>query len=82
MKLKVLNEIKQQKPEPQNLPSINQKDEDEWRFVSRAIHWRNSLDQLGNLTPTRDNLHLKTVLVDDYVQGAPINQLLSLKKRQ
>lgn len=82
LKLQVLTEIREQRSEPQNQDKVSQKDEDEWRFVSRALHWRNSLDQLGNLTPTKDNLHLKTVLVDDYVQGAPINHLISIKKKQ
>ena len=52
---------------------MSTKDEDEWRYVSRALHWRNSLDELTTLTPTKDNIRLKTVIVDDYVQGAPLS---------
>lgn len=40
------------------------------------MHWRNSLDELHGLSPTKDNIRLKSILTNDYVQGQPNSKIV------
>jgi hypothetical protein len=54
----------------------------EWEHISRTIHWRNTIDQLEQLTPERSNIKLKTVFNGNLYGEADYALFQLMKKKQ
>jgi hypothetical protein len=61
---KAVDEIKNLK---ENLERQKKEQADaEWEHISRTMHWRNTIDQLEQLSPSK-NIRLKTLVTGDYI---------------
>lgn len=77
---KAVEEIRELK---ENLEKQKKEQSDlEWEHISRTIHWRNTIDQLEQLTPERSNIKLKTVLNGNLYGEADYALFQLMKKKQ
>lgn len=53
----------------------------EWDHISRTLHWRQSMEDLERLSPTKKNVQIKQIIANGYFQdGGKRQHLLTARK--
>lgn len=79
-RLKAVQEIRQLK---ENFERQKREQSDlEWEHISRTLHWRNTIDQLDQLSPQKSGIKLKTILTGGYYGDADYALMQKIKQKQ